>query len=102
MRRHRKILYIAFRTLANALQAAHGEDLQLWRHAGSLEHDAIMAVRHGDSTVTQLLEQAEALAAEVRSALEEAPVDLLSETPTPETAAQLQSWLGAWRSGPIS
>lgn len=103
--RHRKILYIAFRLLANALQAARGEDLQVWRRTSSLEHDMIMGLRRGDSTVALMLEEAEVLAAEVQSALAAAAVDSLPETPAPETLAKLQLWLqdvAAWRSGKMS
>merc|ERR1719265_1442199 len=92
--RHCKILYIAFRTLANALQACRGEVLQIRRPSDSEEHAFIMAVRRGEGNGTmELLARAEALAEDVRKALE---VSALAEAPVPDAVLSWLSEVRTW------
>jgi len=89
--RHCKILYIAFRTLANALQACRGEALRVRRHSDSEERAFIMAVRRGEGNHIELLAKAEALAEDVRKALQ---ASALAEAPAPDAAS---AWLAEVR-----
>lgn len=95
--KHRKILYIAFRTLGNAMQACRGETLRVRRFANSEERGFIMSVRHGGGgTDAELLAKAEGLANEVRAALESSA---LAEAPPPEAVtawlAEVRGWCSA-------
>lgn len=94
LQKHRKILYIAFRTLANALQVCRGEALQVRRSSGSPEHSFIMALRREENgSVEELLLKAEALAGDVRTALE---VASLPEEANPQSVvawlAEVRTW----------
>lgn len=64
-----KMLYVAFRALKSALRACLCQHLEVWRPSGSPEHTFIMSIREGEAT-QDLLVEAEALAEEVRRALE--------------------------------
>lgn len=70
--KHRKMLYVAFRTLENALQACRGQPLQVWRPSGGEEYEFLMALRRGENgEVSDLVQRAEIKEKTVRRALKE-------------------------------
>lgn len=92
--RHPKILYIAFRTLANALQACRGEVLQVRRRSDSEEHAFIMAVRREEGgSHMELLARAEALVEDVRKALH---ASALAAAPAPDVVIPLLAEVRDW------
>merc|ERR1712032_1246428 len=90
--KHRKILYIAFRLLANAFQVCRGERFQVWRLSDSEERAFLMGLRRGEcGKVEDLLLLAETRAEEVRCALQ---ASLLPETAHPDG---VDAWLSEVR-----
>lgn len=91
--KYRKILYIAFRTLGNAMEVCRGQALQLWRSAQSGERAFIMALRCGEGGGNDdLLARGEQFAEEVQVALE---VSDLRHKPVHDI---LEPWLSELRS----
>jgi hypothetical protein len=96
--RHAKIMYIAFRSLTNALQVCRREAPQIWRPGDSEERAQILGIRQSWSELTPdaqdaLVCRAEQLADEVRLALD---TSMLPETPAPDVAEVWLSKVRAW------
>lgn len=96
--KHAKIMYVAFRTLTNALQVCQGEAPQIWRPDDSEEHVQILSIRQGWSELTPdaqdtLFCKAEQLADEVRCALD---MSKLPEKPARDVAEVWLSEVRAW------
>lgn len=96
--RHAKIMYVAFRSLTNALQVCRREAPQIWRLDDSEERAHILGIRQRWSELTPdaqdtLVCRAEQLADEVRFALD---TSMLPETPAPDVAKVWLSKVRAW------
>lgn len=96
--KHAKIMYVAFRTLTNALQVCLQGVPQIWRPDDSEERDQILGIRRGWYELTHdardmLVCKAEQMADEVRRALD---ASRLPEKPAGDVAEAWLSEVRAW------
>jgi len=96
--RHAKIMYVAFRTLTNALQVCRRQAPQIWRPDDSEERAQILGIRQGWSELTPdakdtLVCKAEQLVDEVRCAR---ATSMLPEEPARDVAGVWLSEVRAW------
>ena len=88
--KHRKMLYVAIRTLQNAMQACSGT-LNVVRTPGTPNFEQVMSIRRGEGDVSGLCRQGDKLALRVRKAKD---VCHLPKTAHPSA---LMAWLATVR-----
>lgn len=95
--KHRKILYVAYRSLENALQVCRERTLRIWRERGSPEWERIMSIRRGEGEIEDLCRVAEGLFEQLNIALEASSLPAAESSAGPAKAwlRQVRKWAAA-------